>query len=73
MSAVPSVHHRAAITWLSVYSMIMLVQIVIGPLLAPLPMALRTLVLTAIVVPAVVYALVPNLLRLQARLRRTHH
>ncbi|MFF4411971.1 hypothetical protein ACFYY8_05530 [Streptosporangium sp. NPDC001559] len=72
MSAVPSVHHRAAITWLSVYAMIMLVQVVIGPVLAPLPLPLRTLVLTAIVVPAVVYALVPNLLRVHARLRRSH-
>ncbi|MBB4920719.1 hypothetical protein [Streptosporangium saharense] len=69
MSPVPSVHHRAAITWLSVYAMIMLVQVVIGPVLTPLPMPLRTLVLTAVVVPVVVYALVPNLLRVHARLR----
>ncbi|MEU1882204.1 hypothetical protein ABZ470_33285 [Streptosporangium sp. NPDC020072] len=71
MSAVPSVHHRAVITWLSVYVMIMLVQVVIGPVLAPLPLPLRTLALTAIVVPAVVYALVPSLLRVHAHLRRS--
>ncbi|MEV3984401.1 hypothetical protein [Nonomuraea sp. NPDC049758] len=70
MTPVPSVHQRAAITWLSVYSMIMLVQAVMGPVLAPLPLPLRTLVLTGIVVPAVVYALVPGLLRVRTRFHR---
>ncbi|WP_433441478.1 hypothetical protein [Nonomuraea sp. CA-141351] len=70
MSAAPSVHHRAMITWLSVYLMIMAVQLLLGPVIAPLPLALRTLVLTLIVVPTVVYALVPSLLRAHSRLRR---
>ncbi|MFI6787667.1 hypothetical protein ACIBG4_10075 [Nonomuraea sp. NPDC050383] len=70
MLSAPSVHRRALLTWLSVYSMIMLVQLLIGSALASLPLPLRTLVLTAIVVPVVVYALVPTLLRAHELLRR---
>lgn len=43
----------------------------IGPYVAGFPMLLRTLVITGIVVPTVVYALVPNLLKVRtAALRR---
>ncbi|GAB2944734.1 hypothetical protein ACFMQL_33505 [Nonomuraea fastidiosa] len=70
MPAAPSVHRRALITWFAVYAMLMLVQLLLGPVISPLPMALRTLVVTAIVVPAVVYLLVPGLLRVNARLHR---
>jgi antibiotic biosynthesis monooxygenase (ABM) superfamily enzyme len=67
----PSVHHRAALTWLAVYSMITAVQLLLGPSIAQLPLALRTLILTAIVVPIVVYLLVPALLRAHSAARRT--
>lgn len=42
----------------------------VGPVIAPLPLALRTLVLTAIVVPVVVYAVVPGLLRVRTHFYR---
>lgn len=68
--AVPSVHRRALITWLAVYPTITLVFALIGPATASLPLALRTLVLTAIVVPIAAYVLVPTLLRANAALAR---
>ncbi|MEY9873990.1 antibiotic biosynthesis monooxygenase (ABM) superfamily enzyme [Streptacidiphilus sp. MAP12-33] len=58
----PSVHRRALITWLAVYPSITVAFLLLGPYTAHLPLALRTLVMTAIVVPAVVYVLVPILL-----------
>ncbi|MEV5573411.1 hypothetical protein AB0L06_25495 [Spirillospora sp. NPDC052269] len=66
----PSIHLRALFTWMAVYSMLMATQLVLGPALLPLPMPVRTLLLTAIVVPTVVYALVPAILRTHATLRR---
>ncbi|MUN35069.1 hypothetical protein [Actinomadura litoris] len=66
----PSIHLRAVITWLAVYAMIMVTQVLLGPLLGALALPVRTLVVTAIVVPSVVYALVPVTLRVLAALRR---
>lgn len=67
----PSVHVRALLTWLAVFTALAVVQLAIGPYVAGFPVLLRTLVITGIVVPAVVYALVPNLLKVRtAALRR---
>jgi antibiotic biosynthesis monooxygenase (ABM) superfamily enzyme len=68
---VPSVHVRAAFTWLAVYFMIMATQILLGPLLGALSLPVRTLVVTGVVVPTVVYVLVPAILRTYAALRRS--
>ncbi|NED80876.1 hypothetical protein G3I76_12360 [Streptomyces sp. SID11233] len=62
----PSVHVRALLTWLAVFTALTVVQLAIGPYVAGFPVLLRTLVITGIVVPAVVYALVPNLLKVRA-------
>ncbi|MFC9330726.1 hypothetical protein [Kitasatospora sp. NPDC057015] len=70
-SGAPSVHRRALITWLAVYPAITLALAVLGPALAGLPLVLRTLVLTAVVVPVAAYLLIPGLLRLNAGLGRT--
>ncbi|MHC3819096.1 MULTISPECIES: hypothetical protein [unclassified Streptomyces] len=67
----PSVHMRALLTWLAVFTALTVAQPAIGPYVAGFPMLLRTLVITGIVVPTVVYALVPNLLKVRtAALRR---
>ncbi|MFJ3593956.1 hypothetical protein ACIQUY_22405 [Streptomyces sp. NPDC090231] len=67
----PSVHMRVLLTWLAVFTALTVAQPAIGPYVAGFPMLLRTLVTTGIVVPAVVYALVPNLLKVRtAALRR---
>ncbi|MFD7645850.1 hypothetical protein ACFV4P_35015 [Kitasatospora sp. NPDC059795] len=64
----PSVHRRALIIWLAIYPGITVLSVLLGPVLAPLPVYLRTLVLTGILVPAAVYGLVPALLRANAAL-----
>ncbi|MEU8303075.1 hypothetical protein AB0C84_05885 [Actinomadura sp. NPDC048955] len=69
-AAAPSIHLRAAFTWLAVYFMIMATQLLLGPLLGSLSLPLRTLVVTGVVVPTVVYALVPAILRTYGALRR---
>ena len=66
----PSLHHRALYTWLSVYSMITTVQLLLGPSLVRLPLEVRTLILTGIVVPVVVYLLVPAFARLHTAATR---
>ena len=66
----PSLHHRALYTWLSVYSMITGVQLLLGPSLVRLPLEVRTLILTGIVVPVVVYLLVPAFSRLHTAATR---
>ncbi|MFC8451235.1 hypothetical protein [Kitasatospora sp. NPDC057223] len=69
-AAAPSVHRRALITWLAVYPTITLVLALVGPATAHLPLVLRTLILTVIVVPVVAYAAIPALLRANAALAR---
>ncbi|MBC3840006.1 hypothetical protein GXW82_06785 [Streptacidiphilus sp. 4-A2] len=66
MSATPTVHRRALITWLAVYPTITLVLGELGPRMIHLPLLLRTLILTGIVVPAAVYVLIPVLHKLNA-------
>ncbi len=67
---VPSVHVRALLTWLAVYPTITLVMVALRPLVSPLPLAVQTLVLTAIVVPVAAYGLLPLLTRIAAALPR---
>ncbi len=55
----------ALITWLAIYPTITVALALFEPLgLVRLPLALRTLVLTLAVVPAMVFVLVPGLTRL---------
>lgn len=68
----PSVHMRVLLTWIAVFTALTVVQLAIGPYLAGFPMPLRTLVVTGVVVPAVVYALVPNLLKVRAAALHRH-
>ncbi|MFF2081381.1 hypothetical protein ACFVXG_42250 [Kitasatospora sp. NPDC058162] len=68
--AAPSVHRRALLTWLAVYPTITTAFLLLGPHLGSLPVPLRTLVMTAFVVPVVVYALMPLLLKAETRLAR---
>ncbi|MFD5465749.1 hypothetical protein ACFWIQ_23370 [Kitasatospora sp. NPDC127059] len=67
---VPSVHRRALLTWLAVYPTITTAFVLLGPHLGNLPVALRTLVMTALVVPVVVYAVMPLLLKAETKLAR---
>ncbi|GAA3014807.1 hypothetical protein JCM13580A_36390 [Streptomyces drozdowiczii] len=69
-AALPSVHMRVLLTWIAVFTALTVVQLVVGPYVKGFPMLLRTLVITGIVVPAVVYTLVPNLLKVRAAVVR---
>ncbi|RAJ85495.1 hypothetical protein CLV59_102198 [Chitinophaga dinghuensis] len=57
-------HKRAFIIWLAIYPLITLLTISLGSYLKDLPLYLRTLILTIIAVPVMVYGLVPLLNRL---------
>ncbi|WP_405937483.1 hypothetical protein OG338_12945 [Streptomyces sp. NBC_00726] len=69
-SALPSVHMRALLTWIAVFAALTVVQLLVGPYVKGFPMLLRTLVITGLVVPAVVYTLVPNLLKVRTAVLR---
>lgn len=52
-------HRMALVTWLVVYPMITSLLAVLEPILGNLAMPLRTLVLTSIMVPAMIYVAMP--------------
>ncbi|MFD7026949.1 hypothetical protein ACFWAR_02800 [Streptomyces sp. NPDC059917] len=66
----PSAHRRALITWLAVYPTITLALGLLGPVMTDLPLPLRTLILTAVVVPVAAYALIPLLMKANAAFGR---
>jgi antibiotic biosynthesis monooxygenase (ABM) superfamily enzyme len=66
----PSVHVRAVITWLAIYPTVTLAMALLGDVTARLPLPVRTLILTVVVVPVAVYGVVPALVRLHARVTR---
>lgn len=55
----PVKHRMALITWLVVYPMITALLAVLEPVLSNAPMPLRTLILSLIMVPAMVYGVMP--------------
>jgi antibiotic biosynthesis monooxygenase (ABM) superfamily enzyme len=57
-------YKTAAIIWLAIYPALTVTLAFLGPVLAPLPLFLRTLVVTAVLVPAMVYLLIPAMQRL---------
>ncbi|MEV0177854.1 hypothetical protein AB0I54_00910 [Streptomyces sp. NPDC050625] len=69
-AALPSIHTRFLFTWLSVFSALTVAQLLIGPYVLGLPVLLRNLIVTGVVVPAVVYALLPTLLKVRAAVLR---
>lgn len=59
----PSVHIRAALTWLAIFPLVSIGMLAFAPLWPDWHPILRALVLTLIVVPLAVYIVVPQLLR----------
>ncbi len=51
----------ALLIWVAIYPSITLLMLLFGPYLALLPIPLRTLVMTAILVPLMVFVLLPRL------------
>ena len=68
----PSVHVRAAITWLAIFPLVAVGMMLIAPISESWHPVLRAFVLTLVVVPLAVYVVVPWLLRRHAVLRRRH-
>jgi antibiotic biosynthesis monooxygenase (ABM) superfamily enzyme len=52
-------HKRAFLIWLAIYPLIAIIFMVFGGYLAKFPVPLRTLMLTVIVVPLMVYIILP--------------
>ena len=52
-------HKRAFLIWMAIYPLITILFLVLGDYLVHYPVAVRTLVLTAIAVPTVVYLILP--------------
>ena len=60
----PPRYKMAIVTWLAVFPLITVILVLFGPLLGLLPMLLRTLVLTAVMVSLMTYVIMPRLTRL---------
>ena len=64
----PSKHQLALMIWLSVFPTLTVINFLLGDSLVTLAPLLRTLVLTTLAVPIVIYGLMPQLLKVRARL-----
>jgi uncharacterized protein len=64
--AAPPRYRQALIVWIAIYPTITLVLELAGPLIQDWPLPLRTLALTAVVVPTMVFVLLPTLQRVFA-------
>jgi antibiotic biosynthesis monooxygenase (ABM) superfamily enzyme len=58
-SSAPRKHKLALLVWMGIYPLVTLISVVLGPVLAQLPILLRTLVMTLILVPVMVYGIIP--------------
>jgi antibiotic biosynthesis monooxygenase (ABM) superfamily enzyme len=61
-AGVASVHTRALVTWVAIYPLAAIGMYALASLAPAWPVAVRALVLTAVVVPVTVYLTVPRLL-----------
>jgi antibiotic biosynthesis monooxygenase (ABM) superfamily enzyme len=64
----PSKHQLAVMIWLAVFPTLTVLNLAFGVWLRTLPPVPRTLVLTTVSVPIVIYGLMPQLQRVRARL-----
>ncbi len=60
----PPRYKMAVVTRLAVYPLITLILVLLGPVLGLLPMLVRTLVLTALMVTLMTYVIMPRMTRL---------
>ncbi|HEX2180675.1 MAG TPA: antibiotic biosynthesis monooxygenase [Rubrobacteraceae bacterium] len=60
----PPRYKMAMVTWLAVFPLITGILVLFGPLLGLLPMLLRTLILTAVMVSLMTYVVMPRLTRI---------
>ena len=67
-STPPTVHVRAAITWVAIFPLVAIGMTVMAPFTEGWHPVLRSFVLTLVVVPLAVYLVVPRLLGLYQRI-----
>ncbi len=60
--------HLAIMIWLAVFPTLTLLQLLLGDVLDGFPLVARTLILSVLVVPLVVYLILPRLQRVRAAL-----
>jgi antibiotic biosynthesis monooxygenase (ABM) superfamily enzyme len=60
----PPRHKMAVVTWLAVYPLLTTIFFVLGSFLVQLPLPLRTLLMTLIMVPTMFYVVMPGMTRL---------
>jgi antibiotic biosynthesis monooxygenase (ABM) superfamily enzyme len=65
--AAPPRHRLALLTWLGAYPVITGILAVLGPRIVTWPLALRTLVLSVLMVVALTWLVMPSLTRLLGR------
>jgi antibiotic biosynthesis monooxygenase (ABM) superfamily enzyme len=65
--APPTKHQLAVMIWLAVFPTLTVLNLVLGDWLRTLSAVVRTFVLATIAVPIVIYALMPQLHRIRAR------
>lgn len=70
MMAPPSVHIRAVLTWLAIFPLVSIGMLALAPIWGDWHPVLRSLLLTAIVVPLAVYIVVPRLMKWHGALAR---
>ncbi|MFB4273763.1 MULTISPECIES: hypothetical protein [unclassified Nonomuraea] len=63
-------HHQALMVWIAVLPTLTVVQFALGGLLEAVPPYLRPPIVATLVVPIVVYGLLPRLQQVRARLTR---
>ena len=66
----PSVHVRAALTWLAIFPLVAIGMMVIAPISESWHPVARAFLLTLVVVPLAVYVVVPQLMRGYSAMRR---
>lgn len=69
LPAPPSIHVRAALTWLAIFPLVAITSMATEPLVGTWHPIARAGVVTLVVVPLAVYLVVPNLVKLYGRIR----
>lgn len=65
--APPSQHTLALMIWIAVTPTLLAINLLLGPLMAGIPVAPRTIITVTIAVPIVIYGIMPLLHRLRRR------
>lgn len=67
----PTQHQLALMIWLAVAPTLLIINVFLGPFIAPVHVIPRTLIVVTIAVPIVIYALMPVLHKIRRRILET--